>query len=326
MEIAITTNQTQSTYDARGLSRLLNDFGSDILNALKDSFINEIMLNCDGSLFIEHKNNGMMKIGQLDPIKAAVIIRTLASILGKELSNNSPILSGELPFDGSRFEGLLPPLTAKPIFSIRKHNALSLPLADLVKNKMLNEKEAEFLKEAIAKRRTIIVSGSTGCGKTTLINALLNELSHICPQDRVISIEDTKELNIKVKNKVALFTSQTSDMSVLLKSALRLRPDRLIVGEVRGCEALDLIDAFSTGHSGGFTTLHAGSIEQALKRLTLLISRHEHAPRLIEPTLAEAIDLIVQLRRTPLRHISTIAQVTGFSDGIFHIKHVFNNK
>ena len=191
---------------------------------------------------------------------------------------------------------------------------------------MLNEKEAEFLKEAIAKRRTIIVSGSTGCGKTTLINALLNELSHICPQDRVISIEDTKELNIKVKNKVALFTSQTSDMSVLLKSALRLRPDRLIVGEVRGCEALDLIDAFSTGHSGGFTTLHAGSIEQALKRLTLLISRHEHAPRLIEPTLAEAIDLIVQLRRTPLRHISTIAQVTGFSDGIFHIKHVFNNK
>ena len=326
MEIAITTNQPQSPYDARGLSRLLNDLGSDILNALKDSFINEIMLNCDGSLFIEHKNNGMMKIGQLDPIKAAVIIRTLASILGKELSNNSPILSGELPFDGSRFEGLLPPLTAKPIFSIRKHNALSLPLADLVKNKMLNEKEAEFLKEAIAKRRTIIVSGSTGCGKTTLINALLNELSHICPQDRVISIEDTKELNIKVKNKVALFTSQTSDMSVLLKSALRLRPDRLIVGEVRGCEALDLIDAFSTGHSGGFTTLHAGSIEQALKRLTLLISRHEHAPRLIEPTLAEAIDLIVQLRRTPLRHISTIAQVTGFSDGIFHIKHVFNNK
>lgn len=326
MERAITTNQTQSPYDARVLSRLLNDLGSDILNALKDSFINEIMLNCDGSLFIEHKNNGMMKIGQLDPIKAAVIIRTLASILGKELSNSSPILSGELPFDGSRFEGLLPPLTAKPIFSIRKHNALSLPLADLVKNKMLNEKEAEFLKEAIAKRRTIIVSGSTGCGKTTLINALLNELSHICPQDRVISIEDTKELNIKVKNKVALFTSQTSDMSVLLKSALRLRPDRLIVGEVRGCEALDLIDAFSTGHSGGFTTLHAGSIEQALKRLTLLISRHEHAPRLIEPTLAEAIDLIVQLRRTPLRHISTIAQVTGFSDGIFHIKHVFNNK
>lgn len=326
MEREITTNQPQSPYDARGLSRLLNDLGSDILNALKDSFINEIMLNCDGSLFIEHKNNGMMKIGQLDPIKAAVIIRTLASILGKELSNNSPILSGELPFDGSRFEGLLPPLTAKPIFSIRKHNALSLPLADLVKNKMLNEKEAEFLKEAIAKRRTIIVSGSTGCGKTTLINALLNELSHICPQDRVISIEDTKELNIKVKNKVALFTSQTSDMSVLLKSALRLRPDRLIVGEVRGCEALDLIDAFSTGHSGGFTTLHAGSIEQALKRLTLLISRHEHAPRLIEPTLAEAIDLIVQLRRTPLRHISTIAQVTGFSDGIFHIKHVFNNK
>ena len=326
MEREITTNQPQSPYDARGLSRLLNDLGSDILNALKDSFINEIMLNCDGSLFIEHKNNGMMKIGQLDPIKAAVIIRTLASILGKELSNNSPILSGELPFDGSRFEGLLPPLTAKPIFSIRKHNALSLPLADLVKNKMLNEKEAEFLKEAIAKRRTIIVSGSTGCGKTTLINALLNELSHICPQDRVISIEDTKELNIKVKNKVALFTSQTSDMSVLLKSALRLRPDRLIVGEVRGCEALDLIDAFSTGHSGGFTTLHAGSIDQALKRLTLLISRHEHAPRLIEPTLAEAIDLIVQLRRTPLRHISTIAQVTGFSDGIFHIKHVLNNK
>ena len=162
--------------------------------------------------------------------------------------------------------------------------------------------------------------------ENTLVNALLNELSQICPHDRVISIEDTKELKIQVKNKIALFTSQTSDMSVLLKSALRLRPDRLIVGEVRGSEALDLIDAFSTGHSGGFTTLHAGSIDQALKRLTLLISRHEHAPRLIEPTLAEALDLIVQVQRTPSRHISAIAQVTGFSEGVFHVKNIFNNK
>ena len=326
MEFASSINQHESPYDKRGLSRLLNDLGSEILNALTDSFINEIMLNCDGSLFVEHKSNGMIKVGQLDPIKAAVIVRTLASLLNKELNSGSPILSGELPFDGSRFEGLLPPLVAKPIFSIRKHNALSLPLTDLVKSGMLNEKEAEFLKEAISQRRTIIVSGRTGCGKTTLINALLNELSHLCPQDRVISIEDTKELNIQVKNKVALYTSKTSDMSVLLKSALRLRPDRIIVGEVRGCEALDLIDAFSTGHSGGFTTLHAGSIEQALKRLTLLISRHDHAPRLIEPTLAEALDLIVQLQRTPSRHISAIAQITGFNNGVFHIKNIFNNK
>ena len=326
MESAIDKNQHKTSYDIRGLSRLFNDLGSVIINALKDPFINEIMLNCDETLFAEHKNNGMIKIGTLDPIKAAVIIRTLASLLNKELNSDSPILSGELPFDGSRFEGLLPPLVAKPVFSIRKHNALSLPLNALVKSEMLNKEEALFLKEAIANRRTIIVSGRTGCGKTTLVNALLNELSQICPHDRVISIEDTKELKIQIQNKIALFTSQTSDMSVLLKSALRLRPDRLIVGEVRGSEALDLIDAFSTGHSGGFTTLHAGSIEQALKRLTLLISRHEHAPRLIEPTLAEALDLIVQVQRTPSRHISAIAQVTGFSEGVFHVKNIFNNK
>lgn len=323
MQTNIYPKQQNSSYDQRGHARLLNDLGDEIINALADPQINEIMLNCDGTLFVEHKTDGMVKIGELNPVKATVIVRTLASLLGKELNAEGPILSGELPMDGSRFEGLLPPLVSNPVFSVRKHNALSLPLSALVKGKFLSENEACFLKNAIIQRRTIIVSGSTGCGKTTLINALLNELALICPQDRVISIEDTKELSVKVSNKAALYTSGSSDMATLLRSALRLRPDRIIVGEVRGKEALDLIDAFSTGHCGGFTTVHAGSVEQCLKRLTLLISRHENAPRFIEPTLAEALDLIVQLKRTPSRHVSAIAEVSDFADGNFQIKNIF---
>ena len=313
-------------YSLRGLSRLSSDLGHEILNALKNPNIDEIMLNCNGYLFAETKTEGMIKIGEFDTVKGAAIIRTIGSLLNKEINAQSPILSGEIPENGSRFEGLLPPLVKAPIFSIRKHNALSLPLTEMIAKKMLTGEQADFLKEAIIKKRTIVISGRTGCGKTTLVNALLNELSKVCPHDRVLSIEDTPELNVTLQNKVALYTNDATDMGQLLRSSLRLRPDRIIVGEVRSAEALDLIDAFSTGHNGGFTTVHAGNIEQALKRLCLLISRHRQAPRLIEPTLCEALDIVIQLRRTPYRHITEIAEVKGFKDNSFILNKLFNNK
>ncbi len=300
-------------YLKRALERLESEFGPQIVKALSDPMVDEIMLNDDGALFFECKGSGMEKAGYLNPADAAAIVRTIASLLGKNIDRDSPVLSGEIPFNGSRFEGLLPPLVKAPSFSIRRHNALSLPLASLVEQGMLTSNEAAFLRQALKERRSIIVAGSTGCGKTTLINALLNELAVLCPFDRILTIEDTPELVVKVENRLHLYTSQHTDMSVLLRSALRLRPDRIIVGEVRGAEALDLVDALSTGHSGGLTTIHAGSVQQALKRLCLLISRHKSAPRLIEPTLAMALDIVVQLTRNPVRRIGAIAEVRGFN-------------
>ncbi len=291
----------------------MEQFGPVVAQALRDDEVTEIMLNCNGDLFVESHSRGMEKLGTLTRAEGEGVIRTLASLLDKELDLKSPILSGEIPYNGSRFEGLLPPLVSAPVFSIRRHHSLQLPLSALVENGMVCMDEAEILRNAIINHRSIMISGATGCGKTTLINALLNEIGTLCPDERIITIEDTPELHLQLANYLHLYTSDYVDMSCLVRSALRLRPDRIVVGEVRGAEALDLIDALSTGHPGGLASVHAGSIEQALKRLSLLISRHKSAPKLIEPTLASAVDLVVQLARKPFRHISTIAKITGFS-------------
>ena len=141
------------------------------------------------------------------------------------------------------------------------------------------------------------------------------------PMICLLLLEDTPELTLSCDNHICLYANDASDMSALVRQALRLRPDRIIVGEVRGAEALDLIDALSTGHSGGLCTLHAGSIEQALMRLVLLISRHKSAPRLIEPFLTQALDLIVILKTRPVRHIADIACVTGYDNAFYLPQH-----
>lgn len=312
-----------SSYEKRAFERFQSGFGPKILQALDDPLVDEIMLNCDGSLFIEQKNEGLKRLGSLDPKDSEAVVRTIASLKNCELSTLSPIFSGEIPGSSERFEALLPPLVKNAVFSIRKHNACTLPLELLQEQGLMSLNVYNFLVEALEDKRTIVVSGGTGTGKTTLINALLNKLKTINPKERVLTIEDTRELSVSVDNRVHLYTSDKADMSVLLRSALRLRPDRIVVGEVRGAEALDLIDALSTGHSGGFCTVHAGSISQALKRLTLLISRHPKAPRLIEPTLAEALDVMVQLKRDPTRQICEVSEVLGFKDGEFQIRRLF---
>ncbi|MBU3845195.1 MAG: P-type conjugative transfer ATPase TrbB [Candidatus Anaerobiospirillum pullicola] len=312
----------KNAYDQSGFAALMERFGPIISDALQDEEIDEIMLNSDGALFVEDNLSGMEQVGVLGPQEAESIIRTLASLLDKELDLRSPILSGEIPYNGSRFEGLLPPLVRAPVFSIRRHNSLSLPLDSIIESGMLSPLEGAILRQALENHYSIIVSGATGTGKTTLINALINEISVKTPQERIITIEDTPELQVNLQNKTNLFTSEEVDMSMLLRSALRLRPDRIIVGEVRGAEALDLVDALSTGHRGGLATVHAGSIEQALQRLTLLISRHKAAPRFIEKTLADSLDLVVQLQRHPTRHVSAIAQVIDYRNNEFQLQKI----
>lgn len=320
------TEPTLSSYAesgrAFGLSSLYSSLGERIRAALEDRAVCEIMLNPDGRLFVEYACGEIRDEGRVGEHEAESVVRSLATILNRGLDLSSPILSGELPPSCSRFEGLLPPLAERACFSIRKHRALNLTLDDLLGCGVLTVPQAAVLREAIVARRSLIIMGQTGTGKTTMLNALLNELALLCPHERLVSIEDTRELQLGCANHLCLRCSAHADHSVLIRSALRMRPDRIILGEVRGREALDLIDAFATGHEGSMATLHAGSIEQGLSRLCLLVSRHEAAPRHIEQTVAGALDLLVLIRRHPRRHVAAVARVLGYHNGTFNYEYI----
>lgn len=307
---------------AFGISSLYGSLGERIRAALEDRSVCEIMLNPDGRLFVEYACGEIRDEGRVGEHEAESVVRSLATILSRSLDLSSPILSGELPPSGSRFEGLLPPLAERACFAIRKHRALNLNLDDLIGSGMLTAAQGAALREAIVTRRSLIIMGQTGTGKTTLLNALLNELALLCPAERLVSIEDTRELQLGCANHLSLRCTAQADHSVLIRSALRLRPDRIILGEVRGREALDLIDAFATGHEGSMATLHAGSVEQGLSRLCLLVSRHEAAPRHIEETVGGALDVLVLIRRHPRRHVAALVRVMGYRNGTFVYEYI----
>ncbi len=316
-------HETKDIFLNRSYQRLEDSFTPIVIEALHNDKVNEIMLNCDGKLFIEYKDKGIEECGTFNSADAYSLIKTIASIAHINIDEKAPFLSCEIPKHGSRLEALLPPLVKAPVFSIRvllKKDTYNLD--KLVEKAMLTKNEALFLQKCIKDKKNILVSGQTGSGKTTLVNALLNEIAVLCASDRIISIEDTSELEIPSSNKVKLFTNEHNDMAKLVKSSLRLRPDRIIVGEIRGMEALDLIDALSTGHSGGLSTIHAGTDIQALNRLGLLVKRNTSAPSNYEKIIASTIDIILQLKKTPIRHISSITHVKNFKDNSYIVEKI----
>lgn len=296
--------------------RLASQFGPVIMQALGDPQVNEIMLNQDGRIYVE-RAGALRPAGELEPSMSTAVIRTVASVVGQPLRAEHPVVSGELPFDGARFEGLLPPLCRGPVFSIRCHNAHQDSLQSLGERGFMSAAQQSVLSEALLSRKSLLIAGGTGCGKTTLARALLREVGRLSPRERLITIEDTPELGACVDNQVNLYASAEVSMCTLLRSTLRLRPDRIVVGEVRGAEALDLIDALCTGHRGGLATVHAGSAAGALRRMALLVSRHPQAPRVIEPLVAEAFDLVITLGREPVRRVLDITAISGVEQGRF---------
>ncbi len=294
------------------LQRLYYALGARIVGLLEDPHVNEIMLNPDGKLFFEHYKKGMIFSEFMDATSAQTLILTIVGLVDFNLKRDSPIISTEIPYNHSRFEALLPPLVKAPCFCIRKHCDHNLSLEDLAFNSFLTSSQKQLLENALKTHKSLLISGPTSCGKTTLIKALLDHIGKISPTERLICIEDTRELNLKLDNSISLLANETVSISTLLRSSLRLRPDRLVIGEVRGAEALDLLDALCTGHRGGIASIHAGSIFQTLKRLTLLVSRHPRAPRQIEPLIVEAVDFVVQLTFAPKRQITQIARLKDF--------------
>jgi type IV secretion system protein VirB11 len=236
-------------------------------------------------------------------------VRLVAHHVGAEVHSGAPRVSAELPETGERFEGLLPPVVASPAFAIRKPAVAVFTLDDYVAGGIMTAAQAEALRDAVASRQNILVAGGTSTGKTTLTNALLAEVAKT--DDRVVLIEDTRELQCAAPNLVALRTKDgVVSLSDLVRSSLRLRPDRIPIGEVRGAEALDLLKAWGTGHPGGIGTIHAGTAIGAVRRLEQLIQ--EAVVTVPRALIAETIDLVAVLSgRGAQRRLAELARVDG---------------
>ncbi len=294
---------------------LITALGSDIAAAMRDPLVTEIMVNPDGALRLDRLGEGRTDTKvRIEPEQVERIIRLVASHVRAEVHAEHPIISAELPPHiegraGERFEGVLPPVSSAPCFSIRKPATRLHTLDDYVADGLMSEVQADALRAAVTQRFNILVAGGTSSGKTTLANALLAEMAWV--DSRVIVIEDTRELQCPLPDTVALRTRPPHvSMTGLVRSTMRLRPDRIVVGEVRGPEALDMLKAWNTGHPGGIATVHANGAIAALYRIEQLVQ--EAVVTVPRQLIAEAIDIIVFISGRGIdRRVSTIARVAG---------------
>jgi type IV secretion system protein VirB11 len=287
---------------------------------LEDPAIVEVMLNPDGRLWVDRLKEGLADTGErLPPADGLRIVQLVADHVNGEVHGGSPRISAELPESGERFEGLIPPVVAAPTFAIRKPAAAVFTLDDYVASRIMRPSQATTLRDAVARRRNVLVAGGTSTGKTTLVNALLAEVAKT--GDRVVLIEDTRELQCRAPNLVSLRTKDgVASLSDLVRSSLRLRPDRIPIGEVRGAEALDLLKAWGTGHPGGVGTIHAGTAIGALRRLEQLVQ--EAVVTVPRALIAETIDVIAVLTgRGGERRLADLAVVEDLdSDGDYVVR------
>ena len=300
----------RSEASSRGARMLRTALGPEIAVWLGDALVIEVMLNPDGRLWVDRLGAGIADTGvSMSPADGERIIRLVAHHVGVEVHSGAPRVSAELPDSGERFEGLLPPVVAAPSFAIRKPAVAVFTLSDYVAAGIMDEWQADALAAAVAGRKNILVAGGTSTGKTTLTNALLAEVAKTA--DRVVLIEDTRELQCAAPNLVSLRTKDgVASLSDLVRSALRLRPDRIPIGEVRGAEALDLLKAWGTGHPGGVGTIHAGTALGVLRRMEQLIQ--ESVVTVPRALIAETIDVIAVLVRDGTgRRLSELAEVRG---------------
>jgi type IV secretion system protein TrbB len=295
-------------------SAIKQTLGEDIIALLEDDNVIEIMRNASGTVCVERlgKNIEQSKIFLSDRATES-FIRFLASVAKEVCNEKHPSLAMKLPYWHARFQGLLPPIVDAPAFSIRKHSKHVFQLEDYVEKGELSVEHHDCLMTAVDNRENILISGGTGSGKTTFANALLQKM--LATGDRIISVEDTPELRLDSKTGQQIFTKDGIGYGSqqALKDILRLRPDRIVVGEVRDGACLDLIKAWNTGHSGGLTTIHANSCELALQRIESLIA--EVSVTIPRELIAQTVNIIVQVKREAgKRCVSDIRRITGLSN------------
>jgi type IV secretion system protein TrbB len=298
--------------EAQGRRRqmLRTAFGPTIAAALADPTVIEVMVNPDGKLWIERATLGRQDTGErIGSTEAERIIRLVAAHVRREVTDKTPIVSAELPETGERFEGVMPPVSPAPCFAVRKPADVLYRLADYVAARIMSVRQAEVLALSVRERKNILVVGGTSSGKTTLVNALLAEIADL--DERVVILEDTRELKCAAADCVALRTKPgVATLGDLVRSTLRLRPDRIIVGEVRGPEALDMLKAWNTGHPGGITTVHANSAAAGLLRLEQLVQ--EAVITVPRDLIVQAIDIVAFLDgRGASRRLETVLEVAS---------------
>lgn len=299
---------------ARQTEQLNMQLGNTILHCLKDPQVTEIMVNPDGMLWVKSYQRGIERLAvKIGPLQCESVLTTVASLLGTVATKNNPLINGELPFSYHRFSGSLPPVSEAPTFTIRKHVAQHLTIDEYIRDNVMTTDQAEVIYDAITRRDNILISGGTDSGKTTLLNAVLNAVAERDPV-RVVIIEDTRELHCGCPNVVSLHTSDSISLKDLVKHTLRQRPDRIVIGEVRGAEALDLLKSWNTGHKGGLSSIHANTPASVFLRLQTLVA--ENAGYVLSaPLFAEAVNLLIHIElRGQLRKITEIARVVPTAD------------
>lgn len=299
--------------------KIRRELGAQICYFLEDPDVIEIMLNPDGNVWVERHGHKIDQICQMAPFQAEALISTIASVLRTTINRENPILECELPIDGSRFEAILPPNVAGPTFSIRRKASKIFKLDEYVSSQMMSATHASIIKDAILSKQNILVVGGTGTGKTTLTNALIDHMADFVPEERLVIIEDTAEIQCRSPNAVILRATEHADMLRLLRATMRLRPDRILVGEVRGAEALSLLKAWNTGHPGGIATVHANDAISGLTRIESLVAEATAAP--MQRVIAAAVNLIVSIEKTNIgRRVKQILQVKGIHSGEYDLQ------
>ena len=308
-------------------------FGLGPLEALlADPDISDILVNRHNQIYIE--KNGRLEesdtVFQNDAHLSRIIER-IVSMVGRRIDESSPMVDARLQ-DGSRVNAVIPPLALDgPCMSIRRFRTDRIGAQDLVERESLTQPMLEFLKGVVAARLNVVVSGGTGAGKTTLLNALS---SFISEKERIVTIEDAAELTLSQRHVVRLETRPPNiegqgavRQRQLVVNALRMRPDRIIVGEVRGEEALDMLQAMNTGHDGSLTTIHANTPRDALYRLdTMVAMANLNIPdRAVRQQIASAINVIVQVSRMGdgTRKVTAISELTGMEQDVITMQEIF---
>lgn len=310
----------------------INGFGP-ITELLDDENVTEIMVNSPSEIYIE-VDGQLIKDETISFINDEHIIRTIQRIvqpLGRTIDSANPMVDSHLP-DGSRINAIIPPLSLKgPVLTIRKFKKSMDNIDSLIGNGTLTPYMARFLQACVEAKLNIVVCGGTGSGKTTLLNILSN---FIGPHERIITIEDAVELKLKQEHVISLETRNVNyerdgEVTIrdLVRNSLRMRPDRIIVGEVRGKEAFDMLQAMNTGHDGSLTTLHANSPVDALNRLEtmILMSEMDIPLRAIRGYIEKALDLVVNIERLSdgRRKITSISEIVGFDGENIILKEIF---
>lgn len=316
------SNALHIEYDRRISEKIRRELGSVVCALLEDKTVIEVMLNPDGRLWVERLGRPMEVVGEMSAIQAESLMGTVASTLKTQITASNPILECELPFDGSRFEALIPPVVSAPVFTIRKKAIQIFTLEDYVSSGIMTLHQSKVIKDSVKDHLNILVVGGTGTGKTTLTNAIIDYMAVEANQDRIVIIEDTGELQCTAENVVIMRTVDHVDMTRLLKSTMRLRPNRILIGEVRDGAALALLKAWNTGHPGGIATVHANSATEGLLRIEELVAEANTSPK--QRLIAAAINVIIFVAKDSMhpagRIVREIIRVNGYDGQNYLIK------